>query len=52
MEAVTDSLKTTAIGTGTMWMQVMNWLPDAISIFIGLMTMIYLYYKIRNEYRK
>ena len=47
-----DSLKTTAIGTGSMWVQVMNWLPDLISILIGVMTVVYLYYKIRNEYKK
>jgi hypothetical protein len=49
---VEESLKTTAIGTGSMWIQVMNWLPDAISIVIGLMTIIYLYGKIRNEFKK
>ena len=50
MTEYNDTLRTTAAGFGGFWMSLMNWLPDVISLLIGLLTIFYLYLKIRKEF--
>jgi hypothetical protein len=52
MEGVVDTLKTTGIGFGGFWVSLMEWLPDLVSLGVGILTIIYLIVKIKNEVRK
>ena len=44
-----DTLKTSAAGMGGFWLSMWTWLPDAISVSVGLATFIYLIIKIKKE---
>ena len=49
MEAITDTLRTTGVGIGGFYLSLMEWLPEVVSLGVGLLTMLYLGVKIRNE---
>ena len=44
-----DTLKTEGIGIGGWWLSVSGWLPEIISLCVGIATLVYLIIKIRNE---
>ena len=48
---VDDTLKTTVTGVGSATVVGMGWLPDVISVVVGVTTMIYLIMKIRKDFR-
>ena len=48
---IDDTLKTTATGLGSAVVVWIGWLPDVISIVVGLTTMVYLLMKIRKDFR-
>ena len=47
-----DTLKTGGIGIGTWWLTVSGWLPDLVSVCVGISTIIYLIVKIYKEIKK
>ena len=46
-----DTLKTGGIGIGGWWLSVSGWLPEVISLLVGIATLIYLVIKIKKELR-
>ena len=48
VEAI-DTLKTSGIGVGGWWLSVSGWLPEVISLGVGVATLIYLTIKIGKE---
>ena len=47
-----DSLKTVAVsvtGLGATWIE---WLPVVVRVLVGLATLVYLFLKIHNEFKK
>jgi len=46
-----DTLKTSGIGMGGWWLSVSGWLPEVISLLVGVATLIYLIIKINKELR-
>ena len=51
MEAIVDTLKTTGVGISGFYVSLMEWLPELVSLGVGILTMVYLGVKIRNEYK-
>ena len=49
MDGAVDTLRTTGVGIGGFWVSLMGWLPDAISLGVGILTIVYLIVKIKNE---
>ena len=49
---MTDGLKTTATGIGGLYVCLMQWLPDVVSVLVGLATLTYLLIKISNEIKE
>jgi hypothetical protein len=49
MQGVVDTLKTTSYGIGGFWMSLWTWLPDIVSLSVGVATLVYLIIKIRKE---
>ena len=47
-----DTLKTGGIGIGSWWLTVSGWLPDFVSVCVGIATIVYLVTKIVKEIRK
>ena len=47
-----DTLKTGGIGIGSWWLTVSGWLPDFISVCVGITTIAYLVTKIIKEIRR
>ena len=47
-----DTLRTTIMGMGGFWVSLMNWLPQIVSLGVGILTIVYLIVKIRNEIRR
>tara|TARA_Y100000310_G_C20532044_1_gene738973 strand:+ start:71 stop:232 length:162 start_codon:yes stop_codon:yes gene_type:complete len=47
-----DTLKTGGIGVGSWWLTVSGWLPDFVSVFVGITTIAYLGVKIVKEIRR
>ena len=47
-----DTLKTTGIGFGGFWVSLMSWVPDVVSLGVGILTIVYLAVKIKNEMRR
>jgi len=50
VEAI-DTLKTSGIGVGGWWLSVSGWLPEVVSLLVGIATLIYLIIKIGKELR-
>ena len=46
-----ETLKTTCAGLGGFWLSLWSWLPEVVSLAVGIATLIYLITKIRNEIR-
>ena len=46
-----DTLKTSGIGMGGWWLSVSGWLPEVVSLLVGVATLVYLIIKIRKEMR-
>ena len=46
-----DTLKTSGIGMGGWWLSVSGWLPEVVSLLVGVATLVYLIIKIRKELR-
>jgi len=44
-----DTLKTTGAGVGGWWLSVSGWLPDIVSLLVGVATLVYLILKIVKE---
>tara|TARA_R100001244_G_scaffold115207_1_gene85396 strand:+ start:268 stop:423 length:156 start_codon:yes stop_codon:yes gene_type:complete len=49
MNDILDTLKTEGVGLGGWWLSVSGWLPEIISMMVGLATLIYLIIKIKKE---
>tara|TARA_Y100000310_G_scaffold8642_1_gene9173 strand:+ start:471 stop:632 length:162 start_codon:yes stop_codon:yes gene_type:complete len=47
-----DTLKTGSIGVGSWWLTVSGWLPDFVSVCVGITTVVYLLTKIIKEIRR
>ena len=47
-----DTLKTGGIGIGSWWLTVSGWLPDFVSVCVGITTVVYLLTKIIKEIRR
>ena len=46
-----DTIKTSGIGMGGWWLSISGWLPELVSLGVGIATLIYLIIKIRKELR-
>ena len=46
-----DTLRTEGIGISGWWLSISGWLPEVVSLGVGLATLIYLVIKIRKELR-
>jgi hypothetical protein len=46
-----DTLKTSGIGMGGWWLSISGWLPEVVSLLVGIATLVYLVIKIRKELR-
>ena len=44
-----DTLKTTGAGMGGCWLSINGWLPEVVSLSVGIATLIYLIIKIKKE---
>jgi hypothetical protein len=44
-----DTLKTTGMGIGGFWLSLWSILPEIVSLFVGIATIVYLVIKIRKE---
>jgi len=47
-----DTLKTSSIGAGGWWLTISGWLPDMVSVLVGITTVVYLVTKIISEIRR
>ena len=47
-----DTLKTGGIGISSWWLTVSGWLPDFVSVCVGISTIAYLIIKIIKEIRR
>ena len=45
-----DPLKTTGAGINGWWLSVSGWLPELVSLSVGIATFVYLIIKIKKEY--
>ena len=44
-----ETLKTTGAGLGGFWLSLWGWLPEVVSLSVGIATLVYLIVKIRKE---
>ena len=44
-----DTLKTEGIGLGGWWLSISGWLPELVSLGVGMATLVYLVIKIKKE---
>ena len=49
MEGLIDTLKTTGTGVSGWWLSVSGWLPEVVSLCVGVATLLYLIIKIYKE---
>tara|TARA_R100000808_G_C2150469_1_gene159200 strand:+ start:531 stop:686 length:156 start_codon:yes stop_codon:yes gene_type:complete len=49
MEGAVDTIKTTTYGLGGFWLSLWDWLPEFVSLLVGIATLCYLVLKIRKE---
>tara|TARA_Y100001951_G_C11141277_1_gene183808 strand:- start:153 stop:311 length:159 start_codon:yes stop_codon:yes gene_type:complete len=47
-----DTLKTSSVGASGWWLTVSGWLPDFVSVCVGISTIAYLMVKIYKEVKK
>ena len=46
---IVDTLRTEGIGLGGWWLSISGWLPELVSLCVGIATLIYLIVKITKE---
>ena len=46
-----ETLKTTGAGLGGFWLSLWSWLPEVVSLAVGIATLVYLITKIRMVLR-
>ena len=46
-----DTLRTEGIGLSGWWLSISGWLPEVVSLSVGIATLVYLIIKIRKELR-
>ena len=46
-----ETLKTTGAGLGGFWLSLWSWLPEVVSLSVGVATLVYLIIKIMKELR-
>jgi hypothetical protein len=44
-----DTLKTEGIGLSGWWLSISGWLPELVSLGVGIATLVYLIIKIKKE---
>ena len=44
-----ETLKTTGAGMGGFWISLWSWLPEVVSLSVGIATLVYLVIKIGKE---
>ena len=44
-----ETLKTTGAGLGGFWLSLWGWLPEVVSLSVGIATLVYLIIKIKKE---
>ena len=49
MDGIVDTLKTTGAGMGGWWLSISVWLPEIVSLCVGVATLVYLVIKIYKE---
>ena len=49
MESIIDTIKTTTYGVGGFWLSLWGWLPQVVSLGVGIATLVYLIIKIKKE---
>ena len=49
MEGIIDTVKTTTYGIGGFWLSLWDWLPEVVSLLVGIATLVYLVIKIYKE---
>ena len=49
MNGIIDTLKTTGTGISGWWLSVSGWLPEVVSLCVGVATLLYLIIKIYKE---
>ena len=49
MDGIIDTLKTTGAGMGGWWLSISGWLPEIVSLGVGVATLLYLTIKIYKE---
>ena len=49
MDGIIDTLKTTGAGVSGWWLSISGWLPEIVSLGVGVATLIYLIIKIYKE---
>ena len=49
MDGIVDTLKTTGAGMGGWWLSISGWLPEVVSLLVGIATLLYLVIKIYKE---
>ena len=49
MTSIIDTLKTTGAGVSGLWLSVSGWLPQVVSLGVGIATLVYLIIKIYKE---
>ena len=47
-----DTLKTTGAGMSGWWLSISGWLPEMVSLSVGIATLLYLILKIYKEIRR
>ena len=46
---IADTLKTAGTGMGGYWLSISGWLPEVVSLLVGIATLTYLIIKIYKE---
>ena len=49
MMDIIDTLRTEGIGLSGWWLSISGWLPELVSLCVGLATLLYLIIKIKKE---
>ena len=49
VNGIIDTLKTTGAGVSGWWLSVSGWLPEVVSLGVGIATLVYLIIKIYKE---
>ena len=49
MDSILDTLKTTGAGVSGWWLSISGWLPEVVSLCVGVATLLYLIIKIYKE---